>query len=146
MTDYFRRRALGAAVVTGIVAVAVAGIFVLHADAAYLFDGLTSRALAIVVASVVFGCTSLVLVLRREHRWSRWLSAAAVATVVVAWGVAQSPYLLPETVTVAAAAAPTGTLTALLVATGAVAVLVLPFLGLLYVLDQRNLLPEEGVE
>ena len=72
--------------------------------------------------------------------------AAAVATVVVAWGVAQSPYLLPETVTVAAAAAPTGTLTALLVATGAVAVLVLPFLGLLYVLDQRILLPEEGVE
>ena len=66
--------------------------------------------------------------------------------MVVAWGVAQSPYLLPETVTVAAAAAPTGTLTALLVATGAVAVLMLPFLGLLYVLDQRNLLPEEGVE
>ncbi|HEY5858272.1 MAG TPA: cytochrome d ubiquinol oxidase subunit II [Aldersonia sp.] len=144
MTEYFRRRALAAAVVTGVAA--VAGIVVLHADAVYLFDGLTSRALGVVVASAVFGCASLVPVLRREHRWSRWLAAAAVATVVVAWGVAQSPYLLPETVTVADAAAPTGTLTALLVAAGAVAVLVLPSLGLLYVLDQRNLLPEEGVE
>ena len=39
VVEYFRRRALAAAVVTGVVA--FAGIFVLKADAEYLFDGLT---------------------------------------------------------------------------------------------------------
>ncbi|WP_068279714.1 cytochrome d ubiquinol oxidase subunit II [Aldersonia kunmingensis] len=144
MTAYFRLRAMIAAIVVGVV-VAV-GIAVLHADAPYLFDGLTSRALPVVIVSAVLGGVSLLLVVRRRYRWARWSAAGAVATVVLAWGVAQSPYLLPETVKVADAAAPDGTLTALLVAAIAVVVLVLPFLGLLYVLDQRDLLPEESVQ
>ena len=45
-----------------------------------------------------------------------------------------------------AAASPSGTLAAVLVAVGLAAVIVLPGFGLLYVLDQRGLLPEEGVE
>ena len=48
MVEYFRRRAIGAAVVAG--AVGIVGIFVLRADARYLFDGLTSRALPLVIA------------------------------------------------------------------------------------------------
>ena len=39
---YFTTRALAAGVVAG--ALAVAGIFVLHADAHYIYDGLTTRA------------------------------------------------------------------------------------------------------
>ena len=54
MTTYFRRRALGAALVAG-VAVAV-GIAVLHSDAPYLF---ASRALGIVIGSAVLGGASL---------------------------------------------------------------------------------------
>src|SRR4029077_1140626 len=41
MVEYFRRRAVVSAVVTGVVA--LAGIFVLHDDATYVFHGLTSR-------------------------------------------------------------------------------------------------------
>src|SRR3954453_4691914 len=37
MVAYFRRRAIAAAVVAGVVS--IAGIFILHADARYLFDG-----------------------------------------------------------------------------------------------------------
>ena len=48
MVEYFRRRAVVAAVVAGVVA--FVGIFVLHDDAPYLFDGLTSRALPVVIA------------------------------------------------------------------------------------------------
>ena len=43
MAEYFRRRAIGAAVVAGVVA--LVGIFVLRDDARYVFDGLTARAL-----------------------------------------------------------------------------------------------------
>jgi cytochrome d ubiquinol oxidase subunit II len=54
--------------------------------------------------------------------------------------------MLPETLTVDQAAAPSGTLEALLVAT-VLGVLVLgPSFGWLYRLDQQGLLPEEGVD
>ncbi len=69
----------------------------------------------------------------------------AVAGMVGSWGVAQSPYLLPETLTVSAAAAPSGTLTALIVTVALAVVIVAPGFVLLYVLASRHLLPEEGV-
>jgi cytochrome d ubiquinol oxidase subunit II len=142
MIEYFRRRAIAAAVVAG--AVVVAGLFVLRADAPYLFSGLTSRALPVVIVSALCGIGSLVLLLRHAHRGARLLSVVAVVAVVAAWGVAQWPYLLPETLTVAQAAAPTGTLGAVLVGFGLAVVIILPAFGLLYVLDQSSLLPEEG--
>jgi cytochrome d ubiquinol oxidase subunit II len=144
MEAYFRRRAVGAAVAAGVVA--FAGIFVLHADAHYLFDELTSRALPVVIVSAVCGLGSLVLLLRGSARRAQLLAIGAVASVVVAWGVAQWPYVLPTSLKVSAAAAPTDTLTALLVAAGGAVLIVLPGFVLLYVLDQRSLLPGEGAE
>jgi cytochrome d ubiquinol oxidase subunit II len=144
LVEYFRRRAIGGAVVAG--AVAFVGIFVLASDADYLFDGLTSRALPLVLLSAVCGLGTLGLLLRANHRGARLLAIGAVAAVIVAWGVAQWDYVLPETLTVDEAAAPSGTLGALLVACGFAVVLILPAFVLLYVLDQRGLLPGEGVE
>jgi cytochrome d ubiquinol oxidase subunit II len=144
MVEYFRRRAVGAAIVAGLVA--GAGIFVLAADADYLFDGLTSRALPVVIVSAVAGTGSLVLLVRDAHRWARLGAIVAVASVVVAWGMAQWDYMLPESLTVGQAAAPSGTIGAVLVATGLAVVLIFPAFGLLYTLDQRGLLPEEGVD
>jgi cytochrome d ubiquinol oxidase subunit II len=143
MVAYFRRRATAAAVAAGVVA--VAGIFVLSNDAEYVFDGLTSRALPLVVLSLVCGLAALVLVARAARRGARLAAVGAVASLVVAWGVAQWDYLLPKTLTVAAAAAPSGTITAVLVATGLAAVLIVPAFVLLYVLDQKTLLPEESL-
>ena len=143
MVAYFRRRATAAAVAAGVVA--VAGIFVLSNDAEYVFDGLTSRALPLVILSLVCGLAALVLVARAARRGARLAAVGAVASLVVAWGVAQWDYLLPKTLTVAAAAAPSGTITAVLVATGLAAVLIVPAFVLLYVLDQKTLLPEESL-
>jgi len=142
MTEYFRRRALATAVVAGVVA--FGGIFVLHNDAHYVFDGLTARAFPLVIASAACGIGSLALLLRGTHRYTRVLSAGAVATVVGAWGVAQWPYMLPKTLTVEQAAAPSGTFETVLVVFGVAAVLVIPSLLGLYVLDQRSLLDDEG--
>jgi cytochrome bd ubiquinol oxidase subunit II len=142
MVEYFRRRATVAAVAAGLVT--VVGAFVVSDDAPYVYDGLTSRALPVVALSVLSGGAALLLLLRRVHRGSRLAAVVAVAAVVVAWGVAQWDYLLPESLTVAAGAAPSGTITAVLVATGLAVVVLVPAFGLLYVLDQRSLLPEEG--
>jgi cytochrome d ubiquinol oxidase subunit II len=88
----------------------------------------------------------LVLLIRNAHHLARLLAAGAVATVVIAWGVAQWPYMLPTDLKVAAAAAPDGTLQAVLLVFVLAAVIVLPSLGLLYVLDQKGLLPAEGTD
>jgi cytochrome d ubiquinol oxidase subunit II len=144
MVEYFRRRAVAAAVVAGVVA--FVGIFVLRADARYVFDGLTSRALPLVIISAVCGVGSLVLLLRGAGRGARVLAMGALASVVVGWGVAQWPYILPTSLKVADAAAPSGTLTALLVATIAAVLIVLPGFIILYTLDQKSLLPAESVD
>ncbi len=143
MVEYFRRRAVVAAVVAGVVA--FAGIFVLHHDAPYLYEGLTSRALPVVIVSALCGAGSLYLLLRRSHRLARVLAAGAVATIVLGWGIGQWDYVLPTSLTVAQAAAPSGTITAILVATGIAAAVLGPSFVLLYTLDQRSLLPGEGV-
>jgi cytochrome d ubiquinol oxidase subunit II len=144
MVEYYRRRAVVAAIVAGVVA--VAGIFVLHADATYLFHGLLSRGLALVIVSGLCGLGSLVLLLRGAHRGARLLAVGAVATVIWGWGVAQWPYLLPTSVKIESAAAPSGTLTAVLVVFVIAAVVILPSLGLLYVLDQKSLLTSDSSE
>jgi cytochrome d ubiquinol oxidase subunit II len=143
MVAYFRQRAIIAAVVAG--AVAFAGLFVLRSDASFLYHGLTTRALPLVILSGLCGIGSLVLLLRQEHRGARLLAVGAVTSVIVAWGVAQWDYILPQSMTVAQAAAPSGTLQAVLIATGLAVVFIFPALGLLYTLDQRGLLPGEGV-
>ena len=144
MVEYFRRRAVVAAVVAGVVA--FVGIFVLHADATYVFHGLTSRALPLVILSALCGLISLLLLVRGAHRGARVLLATgAVASVIWAWGVAQWPYILPTSLKVSDAAAPSGTLTAVLVVFGVAAVTIVPALGFLYVLDQKSLLPQESV-
>jgi cytochrome d ubiquinol oxidase subunit II len=141
MVEYFRRRSIGAAVVTGVVA--LVGIWVLYDDARYVFDGLTSRALAFVIISGIGGVGSIVLLVRANHRGARIAAVGAVASVVIAWGVAQWPYMLPETLTVSQAAAPDPTLWTVLVVFLVAAVVIVPSLGLLYVLDQRGLVEIE---
>ena len=143
MVTYFRRRAIAAGVVAG--GVAFAGIFVLHSDAPYVFDGLKSRALPLVILSALFGLGALLLLARQVRRGARFAAVAAVVCVIVAWGVAQWDYLLPTSLTVADAAAPSGTMKAVFLATGLAAVLIVPAFALLYVLDQKSLLPEESV-
>jgi cytochrome bd ubiquinol oxidase subunit II len=125
---------------------AVGGVFALRADGRFVYDGLTSEGLPLVIASVVFGLGALVLLWRGERRGLRPLAVAAVVAVIWGWGVAQYPYLLPTTLTISAGAAVSETLTAVLVVFGVAVVVVLPALGLLFVLDQRSLLEEEKVE
>ena len=88
MVEYFRRRAIGAAVVAGVVA--FVGIFVLHADAGYLFDGLTSRALPLVILSAMCGIGSLVLLVRDAPRAHGSSPSGAVAQSWSSAGVSPS--------------------------------------------------------
>ena len=140
LEEYFATRALVAAVVTG--GLAAVGLVALYRDARYIFDGLTHDGLPLVILSALCGIGVLILLHRRAHRGARMLAAGAVASVIWGWGIAQHPYLLPKTLTISAGAAPSGTLTTVLVCFGVAVVVVLPSLALLYTLAQRNVVAE----
>jgi cytochrome bd ubiquinol oxidase subunit II len=80
--------------------------------------------------------------LRGARRGLRPLAAGAVIAVIWGWGVAQFPYLLPTSLRIDQAAAPGPTLDSVLIVFAVAAVVVLPALGLLYWLSQRELLGE----
>jgi cytochrome bd ubiquinol oxidase subunit II len=143
---YFARRALAMAVIAGFAA--VAGILALHSDARFVYDGLVGPGLPLVILSGICGVVALVLLafgLSRgfDTRITVLLRAAAVGAVVsVLWGwlVAQHPYLIPEQLTIDEAAGASASLTAVIVVFAIAAVVVLPSLALLYVLQQREAL------
>ncbi|MDQ1710643.1 MAG: cytochrome bd ubiquinol oxidase subunit [Frankiaceae bacterium] len=136
LAGYFRRRALVTAVVVGVVA--FAGIFVLRADAPRLYDGLTGRALPLMVLSAVAGLASLYLLVARRYAVARITAALAVTAVLWGWAAGQYPYLLEPAYTVADAAAPASTLRPLLVTMAIAAALVGPPLVLLIAMFQQT--------
>ena len=141
MERYFEHRALGAAVVAG--ALAVVGIFVLNSEAGYVHDRLLHEGLPLVILSLLCGAAAIAVLLRGGRRPLRPLAGGAFVAVIWGWGVAQFPYLLPTSLRIDQAAAPDATLTVVLIVFGIAAVLVLPSLGLLYTLAQKELLESE---
>jgi cytochrome d ubiquinol oxidase subunit II len=135
---YFVKRALAAGAVAGVLA--AAGLIELHAEARYVFDGLVSEGLPLVILSVICGLGLLVVLVRGGRKPIRPLAAGAVVSVIWGWAVAQFPYLLPTSLRIDQAAAPDPTLTIVFIVFGVAAVLVLPSLFLLYTLSQRDLL------
>jgi cytochrome bd ubiquinol oxidase subunit II len=137
---YFSLRATGAAVLTGALAGGTFGE--LSASAPYVFNRLTGIALPLVAISIAAGIAVLGML------WLRWYNplflrvtaAIAVATVVGGWGLAQYPYLLPTSLSLAAGSAPTASLVAEFIVAGLAVLLVAPGFALLYFLQQRRLL------
>jgi cytochrome d ubiquinol oxidase subunit II len=140
LEGYFNRRALAAALVTG--ALAAVNLVALHSHARSVFDGLKGNGLPLVILSVICGSAVLALLHRGALRGTRVLAAGAVAAVIWGWAVAQHPNLLPPSLTISDAAAPSATLETLLAVFGVAVLVVLPSIGLLFTLVQRNLVEE----
>jgi cytochrome d ubiquinol oxidase subunit II len=147
LAGYFARRALAAATVAGIAA--AFGLIELHAEARYIFDRLIDQGLPLVILSALCGigvAALLVAAVRgrsaARSQYLRPLAAGAVIAVIWGWGVAQFPYLLPTSLKITQAASPPDTLAAVIIVFIAAAILVLPALGLLYWLSQKELLGE----
>lgn len=134
LVGYFRLRAWSS---LGVIAVlAVVGLVVTDDDARYVHDGLTSGiGLALVLAAVVGALATAGLLYRAATGWARITAVGSVALVVLAWGLAQRPYLIPTSLTVSQAAGASTTLRWLMLVTVVAVVLVGPPLVLLYRLD-----------
>ncbi|MFE9812095.1 cytochrome d ubiquinol oxidase subunit II [Streptomyces sp. NPDC005227] len=138
---YFRDRGIVAGILTG--AVSIVGIFVLRADASRLFHNLSHRALPLALLAALGGMLGLFLLRTEKTRFLRVTAAAAVALIVLGWGVAQYPYLLGTHVSVQGAAAPDATLAVLVGVACVAGLLILPSLVLLFRLaGRRDAAPE----
>ncbi|WP_377273318.1 cytochrome d ubiquinol oxidase subunit II [Peterkaempfera sp. SMS 1(5)a] len=133
---WFRGRALLASLVTG--AVGVAGIFVLQHDAPRLFHQLSHRALPLVVLAAICGIATTALLCGGRTTGVRELAAAAVALVVLGWGVAQYPYLLGTHLEITEAAAPDSTLKVTVGVAIVAGLLILPSIVVLFRLAGRG--------
>ncbi|MEU3317016.1 cytochrome d ubiquinol oxidase subunit II [Streptomyces sp. NPDC006662] len=139
LVRYFRLRAWCSLAV--IVVLAVVGLAVTRHDARYVYDGLTGGiGLALVIAAAVSAVATAGLLYRTATGWARLTAVGSVALVVVAWGLAQRPYLIPTSLTVDQAAGASTTLRWLLLVTAIAVVLVGPPLVLLYRLDTAGAL------
>ncbi len=140
MEDYFAHRALAAGLLAG--ALAVAGLVLLHSEAHYAYDRLTAEGLPLVIVSGLCGLGALGLLATGVRPGLRPLAVGAVVAVIWGWGVSQFPYLLPTSLKISQSAAPGPTLVAILIVFLVAVVVVLPSLGLLFWLSQKELLDE----
>ena len=136
LEHFLRHRAMAAAAAAG--ALAVVGIFVFGEDASYVQHGLTHEGLPLVVASIVLGVAAVATLRLGAGRRTHLLTAGAVAVLVWAWGLAQYPYAIPETLTLHQAAAGHDTVTSAVVGFGLVSAALVVVLGLLHLFDQRG--------
>jgi cytochrome bd ubiquinol oxidase subunit II len=127
----FRRRALGAGVVTGVLALVV---FVLAGDAPHVQAALTESAWAwpLHLLTGAAAVATLALLWTRHFYWARVTAAIQVSGILWGWALAQYPYLIRPDLRFDAAAAPRPVLVALLWILLAGAIVLLPSLVYLY--------------
>ena len=138
LAEYFRRRAIAAAVLAG--GLAAGGLVVLRADARFIYDGLLGEGLPLLIASGVLGLLALWALVRGVRRGVRPLAVGAVVAVIWGWAVAQHPYLFPESLTINDGAAVDDTLTAVIITFAFAVAIVGPALLFLYRLSQKQVL------
>jgi cytochrome d ubiquinol oxidase subunit II len=140
----YRRRALAAGTVAGLLA--VAGLVVLQRDAHPLYRELIAGpGLPAVIVSGAAGVSALGLVVRRRFQVARLAAALAVAAIVAGWALAQQPQLLPG-LTVDQAAAPRDTLIAVIIAVAGGGIVVIPSLLVLLRLSVAGRLGDDSAD
>jgi cytochrome d ubiquinol oxidase subunit II len=132
LQEDFRRRALAAA--AGVFVTAVVALWAAHLTAPRVRDALvwTSWAIPFHLATGAAAVTAIAALLTRAYRVARVAAAAQVVLILSGWAIAQYPYLVPPTMTVAGVAAPHDTLELILVALALGGLVLFPSLGYLY--------------
>jgi cytochrome bd ubiquinol oxidase subunit II len=139
LVEYFRRRAIVAAIALLVVSLAV--LVLIAAESPTVFQGMVAGlGLPFAIVAVLAVLSVAVLMQRRVYRWYRVLTVIGVGSFVAAWGFGQAPYLLPGRLTIQQAAGAPEIEALLLVITAVALLLVVPSLLLLYTLDQTSAL------
>jgi cytochrome d ubiquinol oxidase subunit II len=126
----FRHRAVASALASGVLALLALAIS--SFEAPRLLQALFGRGLPLLLLALLNGPLALWAVVRSRPRIARVAVVAQVVLVLWAWAVGQWPYLVPPDLTIAGTAAPSDTLTGMLIVILAGGLLLLPSLWLLF--------------
>jgi cytochrome bd ubiquinol oxidase subunit II len=126
----YRWRALVAGAVTAAIG-AVAAILA-YLESPVLWRGLVGAALPLSLGAVLIGLGTAAALLLGSYRVARLGVAAETACILAGWGVAQYPYLIIPDVTVSNAAVPPSVLVAVVIASLAGMIVLLPSLWYLF--------------
>jgi cytochrome bd ubiquinol oxidase subunit II len=126
----FRRRAIAAAIASGVLA--LISLVVASVEGQRLLQSLTGRGLPLFVLALLNGPFALWAVWRSRPRIARAAVIAQVVFVLWAWAVGQWPYLVPPDLTISGTAAPSATLAAMLLVVGIGGLILIPSLWLLF--------------
>jgi cytochrome d ubiquinol oxidase subunit II len=137
LREDFRRRGLAAAAFVG--AMALLGIVTAQAGAPRVAEGLLATAWALPLHLLTGAAAAGVIAALWTRRWrlARPLVQAQAVLIVAGWGLSQHPYIVPEGLTIEAAAAHPAVLEPLLVALALGGVLVVPAFWWLYRVFRR---------
>jgi cytochrome d ubiquinol oxidase subunit II len=131
LREDFRRRGLGIGLLAGLVSLAT--LVLLLGAAPRLWAGLVSpRAAPVLVLGVLLAPASAGALWRRRYALARALGLGQIVFLLVAWGLAQWPYIIYPDVWLRATAAPSATLGFVLTTLPLGMGLVLPSLWLLF--------------
>jgi cytochrome bd ubiquinol oxidase subunit II len=146
LQEDFRRRALGAGVAVFACAAATLAMSAQHAP--LLLETLTrsASALPLQLATAAAAITALAALATRRFRLARLAAGAQVSCIVWGFGFATYPYVVPPSMTIAAAAAPPITLRLTLIALAAGVVVLVPSLVYLFRVFKSRPLAFEGLE
>jgi cytochrome bd ubiquinol oxidase subunit II len=146
LREDFRRRGFGAAAAVGVTALATALTVGAHAPA--FRQALTHSwwSWPLQIATGFAAVAAIAAIWVRHFAAARLLAALQVALILVGWGAAQRPYLLPPHFTIAGSAAPDATLRALFWALLIGALTLFPSLIWLYRVFKRRGQPSPGAQ
>ncbi|HEY1353456.1 MAG TPA: cytochrome d ubiquinol oxidase subunit II [Ktedonobacteraceae bacterium] len=130
LAERYRLRALAAGALTALLG--VVGLLLSPRAAPRLWEGLLVRALPVVIACMLSGLATAVLLYRRKYRLARASVILAAALLLASWGLSQYPYLIPVRVSVEGAANEPGVIVALLISVAVGMALILPALFYLF--------------
>jgi cytochrome d ubiquinol oxidase subunit II len=132
MTALWRQRSMSTGIWVGMLA--MVGLVLLRLESPHLTKGFSERAWFLIIISLASGIFSI---------WAMWKShfflavvgaSTTIASVIVGWGVAQYPHLVPPNIDIEAAKSPANVLWLMIYVTIAGAVLLLPSLIWLFVI------------
>jgi len=126
----YRVRALIAGALTALLG--ALGLLLSPAEAPQLWEGMFARALPVVIATMLIGLATPILLYLRHYRLARAVIILEAAFLLGSWGLSQYPYLIPPYVTIANAANDPSVILALLISIGVGMAILLPSLYYLF--------------
>ncbi|GHO83028.1 cytochrome d ubiquinol oxidase subunit II [Dictyobacter formicarum] len=130
LTESYRTKALIAGAITAVLG--ALGLLLSISEAPIIWQGMLTRSLPIVIATMIIGLATAIALYRRYYRLARILIIAETAFLLGSWGLSQYPYIIPPRYTIANSANDPTVITILLIGIVCGLVILLPSLYYLF--------------